>query len=284
MRAPGPDAAAMMRRYLKDYGHKVNQSKALLTALSRNPAPAAIQAVLAAANRLKQKTVQALARELIDDVAERRGWTADELADRTIPDSGFDETGEMELDCGEGRMFRAVYRGDGKIELLNPDGKVVKALPAVRNDADKEPLDASKKALSGARKEVKQVETDAGAAALRGDVRRAELDAGDLDVLPATASHRRAAVSAAGVAGARRRGRGDRELPSHGRRRPDQQRRRDRRAGGRRRDQAGPSGACCRKPKARRGLLILAITRSRRCSCSSAGPSPAWTRGRNRPR
>ena len=158
-RAPGPDAAALARRYLKDNGQKVNQSKALLTALARNPAPAAIQAVLAVANRHKQKTVQALAKELIDDVAERRGWTADELADRTIPDSGFDETGEMELDCGEGRLFRAVYRGDGKIDLLNPDGKAVKALPAVRNDTDKEPLDASKKALSNARKEVKQVET-----------------------------------------------------------------------------------------------------------------------------
>jgi hypothetical protein len=158
MRAPGPDAAALARRYLKDNGQKVNQSKALLTALARNPALAAIQAVLATANRHKQKTVQALARELIDGIAEQRGWTADELADRTIPDAGFDETGEMELECGEGRTFRAVYRGDGKIELLNPDGKTVKALPAVRNESDKEPVDASKKALSNARKEVKQVE------------------------------------------------------------------------------------------------------------------------------
>jgi hypothetical protein len=159
MRAPGPDSAALTRRYLKDHGQKVNQSKALLTALARNPAPAAIQAVLAVSNRHKQKTVQALAKELIDGIAEQRGWTSDELADRTIPDSGFDETGEMELDCGEGRTFRAVYRGDGKIELLNPDGKAVKALPAIRNDADKEPVGAAKKALSNARKEVKQVET-----------------------------------------------------------------------------------------------------------------------------
>jgi hypothetical protein len=158
MRAPGPDAGALVRRYLKDHGNKVNQSKALLLALARNPSPAAIQVVLAAANRLKQKTVQALAKELIDGIAERRGWSADELADRTIPSAGFDEAGEMELDCGEGRLFRAVYRGDGKIDLFNPDGKAVKALPAPRSEADKEAVAESKKALANARKEVKQVE------------------------------------------------------------------------------------------------------------------------------
>jgi len=158
VRAPGPDAAALVRRYLKDHGNKVNQSKALLMALARNLSPAAIQVVLAAANRLKQKTVQALAKELIDGIAERRGWSADELADRTIPSAGFDEAGEMELDCGEGRLFRVVYRGDGKIDLLNPDGKVVKALPAPRAEADKEAVAESKKALANARKEVKQVE------------------------------------------------------------------------------------------------------------------------------
>jgi hypothetical protein len=158
VRAPGPDAGALVRRYLKDHGNKVNQSKALLTALARNPSPAAIQVVLAAANRLKQKTVQALAKELIDGIAEQRGWSADELADRTIPSAGFDDAGEMELDCGEGRPFRAVYRGDGRIDLLNPDGKVVKALPGPRGEADKEAVAESKKALANARKEVKQVE------------------------------------------------------------------------------------------------------------------------------
>jgi hypothetical protein len=158
MRAPGPDAGALVRRYLKDHGNKVNQSKALLMALARNPSPAAIQVVLAAANRLKQKTVQALAKELIEGIAEQRGWSADELADRTIPSAGFDEAGEMELDCGEGRLFRAVYRGDGKIDLINPDGKAVKALQGPRGEADKEVVADSKKALANARKEIKQVE------------------------------------------------------------------------------------------------------------------------------
>lgn len=159
-RAPGADAAALVRRYLKENGSKVSQAKSLLAALSANPAPAAIQAVLAAANRLKQKSVQAHAAELVQAIAERRGWTPDELADRTIPTAGLDELGELELPCGPGRTFKAVYHGESRIELVNPAGKAAKALPDPRGEdaAEKEQVAASKKALSAARKEVKQVE------------------------------------------------------------------------------------------------------------------------------
>jgi hypothetical protein len=158
-RAPGPVAAELVRGYLKDHGHKVNQSRALLTALARNPAPAAIQTVLAAANRLKQKSTQALAAELVQAIAEERGWTAGELADRTIPTGGFDEHGDLALDCGGGRVITAKYRGNGRIDLVNAEGKTVKALPAARGDEDKEALADAKKALASARKEVKQVES-----------------------------------------------------------------------------------------------------------------------------
>jgi hypothetical protein len=157
-RAPGAQAAALVRRYLKDHGNKVNQSKALLTGLARNRSPAAIQVVLAAAHRLKQKTVQALAKELVEGIADESGWTADELADRTIPSAGFDEGREMDLDCGEGRMFRALYRGEGRIDLLNPNGRAVKSLPDARREDEKETIAGAKKQLAAARKEIKQVE------------------------------------------------------------------------------------------------------------------------------
>ena len=114
--------------------------------------------MLAAANRLKQKTTQALARELVDSIAEERGWTAEELADRTIPDAGFGPARELELDCGSGRLFSALYRGNGRIDLVNADGKPVKALPEPKSEADNELVAAAKKALSSAKKTVKQVE------------------------------------------------------------------------------------------------------------------------------
>jgi len=158
-RAPGVEAAAQLRGYLKEHGPRVNQSKALLSCLGANPSLAAIQGVLAAANRLKQKTVQAHAKTIVEAIAEARGWTAAELADRTIPTGGFDESGEMVLDCGQDRTFTAVYLGDGKIELRNPAGKAVKGLPDARGETEAETIKESKKALSNTRKEVKQVIT-----------------------------------------------------------------------------------------------------------------------------
>ncbi len=153
---PGPDAAEAVRGYLKNHGARVAQCKALLECLAANPAPAAIQVVLATANRFKAKTVQAHAQALIEDIAERRGWTADQLADRTIPTAGLDEAGVLELDCGDARIYRASLAEDGKLVLANPAGKEVKALPSARNDEEQALVKAAKKALSGARKEIKQ--------------------------------------------------------------------------------------------------------------------------------
>src|SRR5262249_55953678 len=140
------------------HGKKVNQTKALIACLARNPSPAALQVVLGVSNRIKQKTVQAYAGELVDDAADRRGWSPDELADRTIPSAGLDEDGELALDCGEDGAFKAVSRRDGKLDLLNPQGKPVNALPGPRGDAEKEVVAASKKLLVNARKELKQTE------------------------------------------------------------------------------------------------------------------------------
>lgn len=157
-RAPGAEAVEIVRRYLKEHGSRTSQAKSLLEALAANPAPDAIQAVLAAANRLKQKSVQAYAAKLVQSVAERRGWTPEELADRTMPTGGFDQAGELILPCGEGRDYKAVYNGDGRVQLFNAAGKPVKSLPET-SDGDGQ-VTASKKALSAARKAIKQVEKD----------------------------------------------------------------------------------------------------------------------------
>lgn len=156
-RASGPEAAEAVRSYLKNHGARTAQCKALLDCLAANPAPAATQVVLATANRFKAKTVQAHAQTLIEEIAERRGWTAEQLADRTIPTAGLDDTGVLELDCGEGRVYRASLAEDGKLVLASPAGKEVKALPSARNEEEQALVKAAKKALSGARKEIKQV-------------------------------------------------------------------------------------------------------------------------------
>ncbi len=156
-RAEGADAAAVARAYLKNHGSRISQAKAVLDALAANPAPEAIQVVLATANRFKARTVQEHAGGLVSGIAERRGWTAPELADRTIPTAGLDPRGAMELDCGEGRVYRLALDASDAPVLLNAAGQPVKALPAARDETEKPLIDTAKKQLATARKELKQV-------------------------------------------------------------------------------------------------------------------------------
>lgn len=158
MRAHGAETATAARAFLKKHGERVSQAKAVVEAMAANPAPAAIQVVIGVAERFRQKSVMKRARELVDGIAETNGWTADELADRTIPRAGFDDRGSMQIDAGRGRVFTAQLTAVSQITLTNPDGKTVKALPApAGTDGEKAIGAAAKKLLSAAKKEVKEV-------------------------------------------------------------------------------------------------------------------------------
>jgi len=110
--------------------------------------------VIAASARLKQKSTQARAAEIAERYAEDRGWSFDELADRTVPTAGFDDDGLLELPCGEdGKPYAARLDAMLAVHLFNPDGKAVKSLPAGDDEATKE----SKKAFTAAKKELAQV-------------------------------------------------------------------------------------------------------------------------------
>lgn len=156
-RVGGADAVQRIRPFLKEHGARTSQAKALLETLVAIGSGAALQLVLSAANRSKQRSVQAHAAALVEEIAERNGWSASQLADRTIPTGGFDIDGTQDLDLGEGRTYRlGLDAGDGLI-ILNAEGREVKALPGPRVDDEKPLVDAAKKQLSNARKEVKQV-------------------------------------------------------------------------------------------------------------------------------
>ena len=156
-RVNGADAAQRIRPFFKDHGSRVSQAKALLEVLAAIGTSAALQALLGAANRMKQRSVQDFAATLVDDIAARNGWTAAQLADRTVPTGGFDADGTQELDLGLDRTYRLQFDASDQIVILNPDGREVKALPGPRVDDEKPLVDAAKKQLANARKEVKQV-------------------------------------------------------------------------------------------------------------------------------
>jgi hypothetical protein len=135
----GADVVPMVQRYLKKwYGRRHNQGKALILMLSGVDHPSAIQLLLSVGNRFRTKSIQELAAQLCTELAERKGWTLDELADRTVPTAGFDENGELELSYGT-RSFTAKLNEEFEIVLLNQDGKEISALPEP-NKADDEAL------------------------------------------------------------------------------------------------------------------------------------------------
>jgi Domain of unknown function (DUF4132) len=153
----GERVAAPVQRYLKEwYGSRASQGKALIAMLAWIDHPSATQLMLAIGNRFRTKSFQEEATRQAEALAERKGWTLYELADRTIPTAGFDETGTMELSYGM-RAFQAKLLPDFRVELYNPDGKTISALPEPRQDDDQELAKESKKAFSSAKKELKAI-------------------------------------------------------------------------------------------------------------------------------
>jgi hypothetical protein len=155
----GRDVVPPAERYLREwYGQRAAQGRALIAMLACVDHPSATQLVLAIGSRFRTKSFQEEAVRQAGALAERKGWTVDELADRTIPTAGFDDNGVLELPYGP-RTFTAVLRPDLTVELRDPDGKVIKALPAPRQSDDAERAQESKKAFSAAKKELKTIAT-----------------------------------------------------------------------------------------------------------------------------
>ena len=155
----GRDVVPPAERYLKEwYGQRQAQGRALIAMLAWVDHPSATQLVLSIASRFRTKSFQEVAIRQGSALAERKGWTVDELADRTIPTAGFDDQGVLELSYGP-RAFTAVLRPDLSVELRDPDGKAIKALPEPRQSDDAERAKESKKAFSAAKKELRSIAT-----------------------------------------------------------------------------------------------------------------------------
>ena len=150
----GAEAAAPAGRYLKEfYGTRASQGKALIAMLAWVEHPSATQLLLSIASRFRTAGFQEEAILQARALAERKNWTLAELADRTLPSAGFDENGLLELSYGE-RVFSARLLADFKIELYNPDGKKIAALPDPRQDDDADEAKEAKKQFANAKKSL----------------------------------------------------------------------------------------------------------------------------------
>jgi|GEM_PF-2208216 len=154
-RAPAAEMVRLIRPYLKDNYKRMGQCKTLLDCLAANGAPAGLQLIFATATKSKNKGVQKHASVLVDTLAEARGWTRDQLADRTVPTAGLDETGALPLPIGD-RVYFARLGADLGLALFNPDGGKIAALPAPKDETLAAAAKEAKAALATAKKELKQ--------------------------------------------------------------------------------------------------------------------------------
>lgn len=153
----GGEAAPIVHRYIKQwFGYRAAQCKALLQVLAWIDDPSATQVILSVANRFRTKGIQEEALRQCQLLAERKGWTMDELADRTIPTASLDETGTMQLDYGS-RQFTASLSEELTITITNQNGKVIASLPDANQSDDPDQVKQAKATLSNARKELKSV-------------------------------------------------------------------------------------------------------------------------------
>jgi hypothetical protein len=152
-RAPATEAVDIVKAFFRDHYVRTQQCRALLEALTNSSSPSALQFVLAISTRYRTPGVRKHAAALIAAVAEERGWTRDELADRTIPTGGLDETGVLKL-AVDGKAYSANLGADLKAFLRNPDGKIVQAPPSGEGGE----AAAARKAFSNLKKEAKQTQ------------------------------------------------------------------------------------------------------------------------------
>ncbi len=141
--------------------------KVLVELLGWMSHPLAIQVLLSLGARFRSKQIRKLADQHVKIVAEREGWTIDELADRTIPDAGFarpvDEQGQpvgdratLLLDYGP-RHFTVTLDDELEPIIATAEGKIVKNPPAAAKADDADKAKAARKAFSDAKKMVKEV-------------------------------------------------------------------------------------------------------------------------------
>jgi hypothetical protein len=106
--------------------------------------------------RVKHSQVKAAAQKALNDAAEHRQITLEELSDLIVPTLGFDEKGERIFDYGS-RLFTARLRFDQTLQLSDSAGKRVTSLPKPGARDEESKAKAAQAAWSLLKKQTPQV-------------------------------------------------------------------------------------------------------------------------------
>ncbi|WP_433148691.1 DUF4132 domain-containing protein [Actinomadura nitritigenes] len=111
------------------------------------------------ADKARPKRLKNKAGKLLTQVAEARGLTLDQLADRMVPDFGLDASGGMTLDFGP-RSFRVGFDEQLRPVVFDDTGRLRKSLPKPGAKDDPELAEAAGRAFAGLKKDVRSAASD----------------------------------------------------------------------------------------------------------------------------
>ena len=125
-----------------------------VTALALSTDPAALLAVDAISRKFKFRQVKVAAAAALENAARELGITAEELADRIVPDLGFGVDGKRMFDYGN-RSFTVSLTPTLELEITNHLGKKVKNLPAPGKTDDETKAAAAYEAFKIMKKQIR---------------------------------------------------------------------------------------------------------------------------------
>ncbi len=145
--------------YIKDWADHSRGAIAAdaVRALAFRGTPEALMAVDQMSRKFKNGQVRGAATLALDQAAEELHITPQELADRIVPNLGFDENLCREFDFGE-RVFKVYLTPALELEIFEGDKKR-KSLPKPAAKDDPEKAEASTKAFREMKKQLKNVIT-----------------------------------------------------------------------------------------------------------------------------
>lgn len=135
----GMEAITGFQHYIREWAENARTAIAseAVMALALNGSPAALMAVDNLTRKGKGARVRSTARDALKNAASALKITADELADRIVPDLGFDESGCRVFDFGA-RQFKVYLTAARELEIYEGDKKLKNLpKPGAKDDPEK---------------------------------------------------------------------------------------------------------------------------------------------------
>ncbi|MEM9193902.1 MAG: DUF4132 domain-containing protein [Myxococcota bacterium] len=127
-----------------------------LDVLAKIGTDAALSNVYSISQKLKYKSVQGRAEEVVQEIAESLELTTEELGDRVVPDFGLDDDGTTVIDYGP-RRFKVRLDESLTPVLFGEDDKRLKTLPKPGKSDDEALAKEEKKRFSALKKDLRTV-------------------------------------------------------------------------------------------------------------------------------